>query len=460
MREKDEARATRQKEPGPPRVPSSSADMPKLTFKTRNHRLDRDPPQDICELALKGFIDAANYMTFEKALESADSESPRFLLVDFARVNYINSTGISAIIRFNEACKSREGLLCLSGVSRAVGLSMHLLGVTSLIPFTRDMQAGRNHIAGFIDGKKPALPVNEAAADGDGPARPTAVLQRGTLSAGARSHVLVLSPSATRFTRVIERRLGDLKGEYHLLSDAGEALRRFDEISPDLVVLDERCDPSGGFVNKVKAQKKMSLTSVIKIYPEKEAVGRERDFKIWENDYLVDPFEMGEFFALTEAELLRVPRDREVFSQQLRFDFRARAGGVDKAYKLSDLVIRQAMEDEDDITSLYAAVKEGIDNAVVHGNRRNEELRVEVNFLVDNTKVTVLVEDRGKGFDWEYYLDRLDREDAFEEAKKRIVEEGMRGGLGILLMSRCVDRIHYAGFGNILRLEKNISARR
>ena len=144
--------------------------MPKLTFKTRNHRLDRDPPQDICELALKGFIDAANYMTFEKALESADSESPRFLLVDFARVNYINSTGISAIIRFNEACKSREGLLCLSGVSRAVGLSMHLLGVTSLIPFTRDMQAGRNHIAGFIDGKKPALPVNEAAAaDGDGP---------------------------------------------------------------------------------------------------------------------------------------------------------------------------------------------------------------------------------------------------------------------------------------------------
>ena len=168
---------------------------------------------------------------------------------------------------------------------------------------------------------------------------------------------------------------------------------------------------------------------------------------------------MGEFFALTEAELLRVPKDREVFSQQVRFDFRARAGCVDKAYKLSDLVIRQAMEDEDDITSLYAAVKEGIDNAVVHGNRRNEELRVEVNFLVDNTKVTVLVEDQGKGFDWEYYLDRLNREDAFEEAKKRIVEEGMRGGLGILLMSRCADRIHYAGFGNILRLEKNISAR-
>ena len=169
---------------------------------------------------------------------------------------------------------------------------------------------------------------------------------------------------------------------------------------------------------------------------------------------------MQEFFALTEAELLRVPKDRKVFSQQVRFDFQPRPGCVEKAYKLSDLVIRQAMGDEDEITSLYAAVKEGIDNAVSHGSGKDHELRVEVNFLVDHKKVTVLVEDQGKGFDFEYYLSRLDRQDAFEEAKKRIVDEGMRGGLGILLMSRCADRLHYAGFGNILRLEKNISVKR
>ena len=83
---------------------------------------------------------------------------------------------------------------------------------------------------------------------------------------------------------------------------------------------------------------------------------------------------------------------------------------------------------------------------------------MEVNFLVDNTKVTVLIEDQGSGFDFEYYLSKLNREDAFEEARKRIVEEGTRGGLGILLMSRCAERLHYAGNGNILRLEKNITA--
>ena len=409
---------------------------------------------------LKGFIDAANYMAFEKALERADAESPRFLLIDFSLVNYINSTGISALIRFSETYKSRGGLLCLAGVSRSVGLSMHLLGVTSLIPFTQDVKSGRDYISGFLDGKNPAMPVSAEAASGDAeeeqhaPAAPAAPAE----DPGAESHVLVLSPSATRFTQVMEHRFTGLRGNYHMLSDAAEALRRFEEIAPDLVVLDERCDPAGDFVNKVKAKKKRSLTSVIKLYTDPAALNKQQEFKIWENDYLVAPFELQEFFALTEAELVRVPKDRKVFSQQVRFDFQGKKECVENAYKLSDLVIRQAMEEEDDITSLYAAVKEGIDNAVAHGNRRKEDQGVEVNFLVDNTKVTVLIEDQGSGFDFEYYLSKLNREDAFEEARKRIVEEGTRGGLGILLMSRCADRLHYAGNGNILRLEKNITA--
>ena len=406
---------------------------------------------------LKGFIDAANYMSFEKALERADGGSPRFLLIDFSLVNYINSTGISALIRFSETYKSRGGLLCLAAVSRSVGLSMHLLGVTSLIPFTQDVQSGLDYISGFLDGTNPAMPVSAGVAETAAGSRAAPPAPPPTPAPGEGAHVLVLSPSATRFTQVVEHRFTHLRGTYHMLSDAGEALRRFEEIAPDLVVLDERCDPEGDFVNKVKAKKKRSLTSVIKLYPDQAAVGRQREFKIWENDYLVDPFELQEFFALTEAELVRVPKDRKVFSQQVRFDFLGKKECVENAYRLSDLVIRQAMEEEDDVASLYAAVKEGIDNAVAHGNRGQEDQGVEVNFLVDNTKVTVLIEDQGGGFDFEYYLSKLNREDAFEEARKRIVEEGTRGGLGILLMSRCADRLHYAGNGNILRLEKNIT---
>ena len=105
---------------------------------------------------------------------------------------------------------------------------------------------------------------------------------------------------------------------------------------------------------------------------------------------------------------------------------------------------------------MYAAVKEGIDNAAVHGSRRDEKKKIDVNFLVDQSKVTVIVEDQGEGFDYEYYLLQIDSEEAFEKAKTRIMRDGRQGGLGILLMHRCTDRIEYSGSGNILRLEKNL----
>jgi len=68
----------------------------------------------------------------------------------------------------------------------------------------------------------------------------------------------------------------------------------------------------------------------------------------------------------------------------------------------------------------------------------------------------VIVEDQGKGFDFEYYLSRIDSREAFEKARRRILEGGQRGGLGILLMHKCCNRLEYSGAGNIVRLEKNL----
>jgi anti-anti-sigma factor len=449
--------------------------MPKLLCHIRSHALGGEGGPQITELVVDGFIDAANYLTFEKALEESCGRQARALLVDFSRVHYINSTGISALIRYSERLRGRSGLLCLAAVSRPVGLSMHLLGVTSLIPFLRDVAAAKDHLAAFLSGKSAsgqpegiayATGIDEPAQNQVTPGRrgravPTEPVR--APSAGrtpsrtpSPGRVLVITPSRTRFTRVLRLRFEHLDGDYHLLHDPKEALDRYEEIDPDIVVLDERCDPRGEFVSRVKVQKGRSLTSIIKIYGRDRTILGVRDFKIWENDFLVDPFDILELFSLAEAELLRVPRDRKVFSQQVHFEFRTTPENVEKAYKLSELVIRHSMPAGEEQTAFYAAVKEGIDNAVVHGNLSAAEKTVDVNFLVDHTKVTVIVEDQGNGFDFQYYLSRLNRGDAFEEAKKRIVEENMRGGLGILLMSRCTDRIQYSGPGNVLRLEKNL----
>ena len=48
-------------------------------------------------------------------------------------------------------------------------------------------------------------------------------------------------------------------------------------------------------------------------------VSRRDGFRVWENDYLTDPFELMHLFVLTESELKRVPRDRHMVSQQVHF---------------------------------------------------------------------------------------------------------------------------------------------
>jgi serine/threonine-protein kinase RsbW len=433
--------------------------MPKLTFKSRLREAKEPVQHFVAELELDGFIDAAQQVGFERALNDAARTRATSLIVDFRRVQYINSSGISALIRSFEVYRARGGVLCLAAVARPVGLSMHLLGVTSLIPFAKDLEAARalvdDHAAGKSAGE--SAQSQALAAPGAETVTPRKVFLRETGQARTPTgKVMVISPSKNRFTSVLRRYFGRLNGDYHLALDTREALRAFKTLDPDLVVVDHRCDPKGEFVSRLKVQKRHSLTSIIKIYSSTDDVDAQLDFKVWENDYLVDPFEMLELFSLTEAELRRVPKDRKVFSQQVRFQFRTVPDSIEKAYKLSDLVIRQALTIEDDVTALYAAVKEGIDNAVVHGNRSQAQKRVDVNFLVDQSKVTVLIEDEGKGFDFEYYLSRLTRKEAFEEARRRILDEGIRGGLGILLMSKCSDRIEYSAPGNVLRLEKNV----
>lgn len=437
--------------------------MPKLS--TRSSSWNVDPGGvSVVEVALDGFIDAANYAAFERALELAYAGEHRFAILDFTQVHYINSTGISALIRFDELFRARGGLLAMAGVAKPVGLSMHLLGVTSILSFLKDLEAARVHVrAVHTESLSPATVDESSQAGGKSsvtagklPGRRRIPLRQRKIAGLAQAKVLVITPAKTRFTRILRLRFNALNGDYHLLHDIREALEKYDEMAPDLVVIDDRSDPKGEFVNRVKIQKGRSLTSVIKMYPKKTDVAAALDFKIWENDYLVEPFEVLELFTLTESELTRVPKDKKVFQQQVHFEFKTAQDNLEKACKLCDLVIRKSIRTEEDATAFYAGVKEGLDNAVQHGNQADSNKTIDVNLLVDRKKITVIIEDQGGGFDSEYYLSRISDEEAFEKAKKRILEEGARGGLGILLMAKCSDRLEYSGSGNVLRLEKNL----
>ena len=128
---------------------------------------------------------------------------------------------------------------------------------------------------------------------------------------------------------------------------------------------------------------------------------------------------------------------------------------MERGLDLANRLIQKLKLNDNITTALYAAFKEAVDNAVLHGNRHDPKKKVEVNFLVDPHKVTFIVEDEGDGFEYDFFLSTIDTQEAFDKAKQRI-RAGGRGGLGILLMHKCSDRLEYSGAGNVVRLEKNL----
>ena len=430
--------------------------MPKLTFKNRSLKLNGKDSESITLVQPRGFIDSSSYSAFEKSLEAAYRKGNRFQVMDLSKVNYINSTGISAIIRYYGLYNERKGLMVLISVPRTVGLSMHLLGVTSLVPFHKDLESAKKQFARILDGtdersEESATWIPETSK------KRVYIPLKSQESPIKGSNIVLLTPQSTRFTRVLGLRYTQLKGNLKIFHDAREALESIEQSTPDLVVVDERMDESGDFVTRLKVHPSRSLISILKIYPgQKRGLEENLDFKIWENDYLVDPFEIRELFSLAEAELLRVPQDRKSFVQQIHMGMRTTRENLEKANKMADLIIRQSLESEEARTALYAAVKEGLDNAAVHGNCWDSEKLIDLNFLVDHEKISLNILDQGDGFDHQFFLSQIDATEAFERAKDKIIQEGRRGGLGILLMSRCTDSMEYSSDGRELRLEKLI----
>lgn len=398
-----------------------------------------DTPLSYTLVQLEGFIDAANYPIFEKALEKLIDSGRFHIVLDFKGVEYINSTGISGIIRFHHQCATHGGVLVLSRVARNVGITMHLLGVTSVVAVAGKLEEAEKALQGekiaiTKEGSKNKLPV---IADKPGPT--------GTVG--------LLLPGKGNFADICKKRVEDRGGKTFLYGSPAELLEALDAIVPDLIVIDQRIPGSEQLVERIKLMPRHALASIILIHPKGVDPTSVSGFRVWENDSLVDPFDLGNLFVLAESEIRRVSRDRKLFSQQVRFQFDGSKDSVDQGLSLGSALISRLPLTETEKNALQSALKEGVDNAVRHGNNEDLSSKVTVNYVVDPRRVMMLVEDEGEGFDHEFFLGQIEDKDAFERAKERM-REGGRGGLGILLMHRCSDRLEYLGKGNVVRIEK------
>jgi anti-sigma regulatory factor (Ser/Thr protein kinase) len=326
---------------------------------------------------------------------------------------------------------------------------MHLLGVTSVVQVARDLEEAEH----LLEGGSAAV---EVAVPGSDPGTPRNVPVLSDPSGPAGS-VAMLLPSTGHFAKICKKRVEQRGGKAFLFHEVDELMGGIDAIAPDLIVVDKRVHNSNKVVESIKIDQRHALASVILIHPKGADLQDVRGFRVWENDSLVDPFDLGNLFVLTESEVRRVTRDRKLFTQQVRFQFEGHQDSIDQGLSLGGALIAKLPLTEQERNALHSALKEGVDNAVRHGNSARLDRRVTVNYVVEPRRVTMLVEDEGEGFDHEFFLGQIEEKDAFDRAKERM-REGGRGGLGILLMHRCSDRLEYLGKGNVVRIEKRLHA--
>jgi anti-sigma regulatory factor (Ser/Thr protein kinase) len=126
---------------------------------------------------------------------------------------------------------------------------------------------------------------------------------------------------------------------------------------------------------------------------------------------------------------------------------------AEKSYQLSKEIFRLSTLSDDEADSLHTALREAVGNAIRHGNKHAEDMVVTYRCFRDTDKVVCAIRDEGPGFDYKAALEKGKKGDAISAARERYLAGGL-GGLGIMLMIRCVDLVEYNEAGNQIILTK------
>jgi len=114
---------------------------------------------------------------------------------------------------------------------------------------------------------------------------------------------------------------------------------------------------------------------------------------------------------------------------------------------LTERIGEEAGFSNDEIDDITISVTEAVNNAIKHGNKEDESLRVDISYTVDEDKISVEIRDQGGGFEMEGVKD------------PRIGENLLRdNGRGILIMKTLMDEVNVTSGedGTVVQLIKFI----
>jgi anti-sigma regulatory factor (Ser/Thr protein kinase)/nucleoid DNA-binding protein len=272
------------------------------------------------------------------------------------------------------------------------------------------------------------------------------------------SSIVLAVPKNDPFARVIEFHFSRVGWRVTVVSSVDQCLAHFKDTAAHLVIVDHALESSRRLVEELKCKKATSLVPLIGLFPKEQDPERSTEFQITADEHLVEPFEVYTLLMLAESELARSSEEEVIFEQQVNFQFGTSEASLERANELAARLFSEAGLDEEAKVPLAAAFREAVGNAAQHGNKDNQQKLIRVQYLLDKEKITIVVVDEGPGFDHERYTLRGQTKDAVSAARERH-EQGRQGGLGIMLMQRCTDKLEYNDIGNQITLTKFLKPR-
>lgn len=242
------------------------------------------------------------------------------------------------------------------------------------------------------------------------------------------------------------------------ITSVDECLRRIQGSSAYLLVVDTTVQNHQSVVEEVKLNIGTNSVPVILLCPEEKTLVSPQDVMVVGDNNLFEPFEVRHLLDIIDDEVVRACEEELIFRQQVQIYVPTDEKSIDSAIEKVNRLLAQSGLNDEHQNETYVAFREAILNAAQHGNKYRREKRIEVQYLLDQEKVTIAVKDQGDGFDYNFYVKQGQGGDAVGAARRRY-QQGRLGGLGIMLMLRSVDKLEYFGSGNQLSLTKYVKKR-
>ncbi len=201
--------------------------------------------------------------------------------------------------------------------------------------------------------------------------------------------VLMLVEDEDEIIDIIEMRLFDRTQHFHIFQDPETALENFSELSPEMIILEDRVAGTDHFLENVKIQPDLAPNSVIKIY-EEGGGPNQKPFRIHEDEHLVEPFEIMELFARIESELVHTSGTRPRV-HELEYSFQNPERQRDRAEGLGKKYIRSLQLEKGRKAGFLEQFQRALGEASRAVSEEDGQKRIGVSFVVSPDQLTATV---------------------------------------------------------------------